>query len=94
MLWPRGNRLRFRRPHCIWPSWSRDGQSLFFQAAEPEPGWWRFNLGDTKSGADRHVEQRFPWPAMAGSQPGLNNTLITTRNTGTDEIYALDWETP
>jgi len=26
--------------------------------------------------------------------PAPNNSLITTRSVGTDEIYALDWEAP
>jgi hypothetical protein len=27
-------------------------------------------------------------------QAAPNNSLITARDAGTDEIYALDWETP
>ena len=26
--------------------------------------------------------------------PAPNNSLVTVRNVGTDEIYALDWEAP
>ncbi len=82
-------------PHTrnSWPNWSRDGQSLFFQSAEPEQSWWRFRL------ADRKLERVGPLKNVptAGDHwfaPGLHNSIITSRNTGTDEIYALDWEAP
>ncbi len=78
-------------PHGVWPNWSRDGRSLFFHLAEPEHAWWRFNLATRK--ADRVTTlNRIAGDAWFG--PGLNNTLITTQNNGTDEIYALDLEVP
>jgi len=79
--------------HSVWPSWSRDGRSLFFQAAEPERAWWRFNLGERKAQRITTLN-KVSAAGDAWFAPGLNKTLITTRNTGTDEIYALDWETP
>jgi eukaryotic-like serine/threonine-protein kinase len=76
-----------------WPNWSRDGHWLFFQSVEPEQSWWRFRL------TDRKLERVGPLKNLptAGDHwfaTGLNNTIITSRNTGTDEIYALDWEAP
>lgn len=79
--------------HSVWPSWSRDGHSLFFQAAEPERAWWRFNLGERKAQRITTLN-KISVAGDAWFAPGLNNTLITTRNTGTDEIYALEWEVP
>jgi Tol biopolymer transport system component len=75
-----------------WPTWSRDGESLFF-------------LGDCGGLCriwmrDRKVEKvvtdwgnirvaDWDWYAAAP-----DNSLITAREAGTDEIYALDWEAP
>ncbi len=80
-------------PRSVWPAWSRDGQSLFFEVIEPERAWWRFNLADRKTHLVTAVNKISPaGDAWFGS--GLDNTLITTQNNGTDEIYTLDWEAP
>jgi eukaryotic-like serine/threonine-protein kinase len=75
-----------------WPGRSRDGKSLFF-AAGPEVGWMRFTM------SDRKLERITPkQPLRVGEDgwfgPGLNNSLMTSRSRGTDEIYALDWDAP
>ncbi len=75
----------------LWPAWSREAESLFFHAMHPEPAWYRFRL------SDRKVEpivslKRIPVAADSWFTPALNNSLITTRDTGTKEIFALDWE--
>ncbi len=79
--------------HSVWPSWSRDGKSLFFQATDPEPAWWRFNLSDRKTERVTTLKN-IPVASDSWFVPGPNNTLLTTRSNGTDEIYALEWEVP
>jgi Tol biopolymer transport system component len=74
-----------------YPSWSRDGESLFFQGHEST--WWRVRI------RDRHLERVRSMKDMRLAGWGWfatapNNSLITARNTGTEEIYALDWELP
>ncbi len=76
-----------------YPGWSRDGESLFFWVSGPDQAWWRLRMNDRK------VEQvvslkNIPIAGDAWFAPGLNNSLITTRSIGTDEIYALDWVAP
>jgi serine/threonine protein kinase/Tol biopolymer transport system component len=76
-----------------YPGWSHDGQSLFFWVAGRDQAWWRLRM------SDRKVEQvislkKIPIAGDAWFAPGLNNSLITTRSVGIDEIYALDWEGP
>ena len=77
-----------------WPSWSPDGESLFFfEAATPDKAWFRLRM------SDRRVERitkpkQVPMSEDGWFAPAPNNSLITTRSTGTDEIYALDWEAP
>lgn len=70
-----------------WPAWSRDGEYLFFFA---DNACWRFRLSDRKLERVSDLKNTPDgWFA-----PGLNNTLITARSTGSDEIFALDWEAP
>ncbi len=77
--------------HSGWPDWSRDGESLFFVADNRETAWWRFRLSERK--LERIVSlKNIPVASDGWFAPGLNNTLITARGTGTDELYALDWE--
>jgi Tol biopolymer transport system component len=73
------------------PTWSRDGASLFFS---DESNWvWRIWM------RDRKVERVTNWENIRQAGWGWfaaapNNSLITARDAGTDEIYALDWEAP
>jgi len=74
-----------------YPSWSRDGESLFFQG--PDSTWWRIRIRDRHLERIRNMKDMrlagWGWFATAP-----NNSLITARNTGTEEIYALDWDLP
>ncbi len=73
-----------------WPSWSRDGESLFFHA---ERVWWRYRIDSQKTEKVTAIEKM----QVAGQGwfgPGLNNTLITARSIGTEEVFALDWQAP
>jgi serine/threonine protein kinase/Tol biopolymer transport system component len=73
------------------PSWSSDGESLFYRTFGNDPSWWRVRMRDRKA-------ERFAIPknirVTDWFAPVPNNSLITARSTGTDEIYALDWEAP
>ncbi len=71
-----------------WPSWSRDGESLFFHA---DQAWWRYRMIERKLEKVATIEKM----QIAGQgwfAAGLNNTLVSARSIGTEEIYALDWE--
>jgi hypothetical protein len=71
--------------------WSQDSRSLFFNA----PGWtlWRASVRDGKVETAAQVKglhlTNWRW---IGAAP--NNSILIARNTGTEEIYALDWELP
>jgi Tol biopolymer transport system component len=74
------------------PTWSRDGESLFFVGDE-SGGIWRIWMRDRKSEWvwNRGNIQVAGWGWFAAAP---DNSLITAREAGTDEIYALDWEAP
>jgi serine/threonine protein kinase/Tol biopolymer transport system component len=71
-----------------WPSWSRDGESIFFHA---DKAWWRYRLTDRKlemvASTDKMQLAGQGWFAA-----GLNNTIVTARAIGTEEVYALEWD--
>jgi eukaryotic-like serine/threonine-protein kinase len=76
-----------------FPGWSRDGESLFFWMVGPDQAWWRLGIRDRK--VERVVSlKNIPIAGDAWFAPGPNNSLITTRSIGVDEIYALVWQTP
>jgi hypothetical protein len=72
-------------------TWSQDGESLFFKG--PEWTLWRVRIRDRNLERVQNLENMrvagWGWFATAP-----NNSLITARQTGTEEIYALDWELP
>ena len=74
-----------------WPGWSQDGECLFYETFGDDASWWRVRMRDRKTERvallkNMRVDQWF--------EPAPNNSLITARSVGTDEIYALDWEAP
>jgi serine/threonine protein kinase/Tol biopolymer transport system component len=74
-----------------YPGWSSDGEFLFYRTFGNDTSWWRVRMRDRK--AERIAIPKnirvTDWFA-----PAPNNSLITARSVGTDEIYALDWEAP
>jgi Tol biopolymer transport system component len=74
-----------------YPSWSPDGESLFYETIGDDAAWWRVRLRDRKTERFAalkgiHVDMWFA--------PAPNNSLITSRRVVPGEIYALDWEAP
>jgi len=74
-----------------YPGWSLDGEYLYYMTSGDGTSWWRVRL------RDRKTERVATLKSMRVDEwfaPAPNNSLITARNVGTDEIYALDWEAP
>jgi serine/threonine protein kinase/Tol biopolymer transport system component len=74
-----------------WPGWSPEGDFLFYRTIGNSASWWRVRMRDRET-------ERIPIPknirVTDWFAPAPNNSLITARSVGTDEIYALDWEAP
>ena len=75
------------------PNWSRDGRAVYFDGLSgTDAAYYRVRL------ADRKLEQLFvtgvrrtgfEWTGLAP-----DDSPLLLRDTGTQEIYALDWEAP
>ena len=74
------------------PSWSWDGEFLFFESG-PGQWVWRVRMRDRKVErvADLNNIRVAGWGWFAAAP---NNSFITARDAGTEEIYALEWKAP
>jgi Tol biopolymer transport system component/DNA-binding winged helix-turn-helix (wHTH) protein len=78
-----------------YPSWSHDGQYLYFDSTLTEdPAFFRVRISDHRlerlaSLKDIH---RLWGPNAEWSGLGPGDSLLVTRNISSPEIYALDWQ--
>ena len=80
-----------------FPSWSRDSKYVYFDSLSPtEPAFVRVRISDGKMEkvADLKNVQRATSLFGAWSGLGPDDSPLVLRDTGTQEIYALDWEAP
>ena len=95
----------FDRTHQHWtvlarmgigfPSWSHDGQYLYFDSILTEdPAFFRVRISDRR--LERLVSlkdiHRLWGPNGEWSGLGPDDSLLVTRDIGSPEIYALDWQ--
>ena len=78
-----------------FPNWSKNGDYVYFMHAEDQPSVMRIRIRDRKLErvADlKNFRQTGYWGSWLGMTPDDSPLLL--RNTGTQEIYALDWQAP
>jgi hypothetical protein len=76
-----------------FPNWSKSGDHVYFLHAENEPSVMRVRIRDLKLErvADlKNFRQTGYWTVWLGMAPDDSPLLL--RDTGTQEIYALDWQ--
>jgi dipeptidyl aminopeptidase/acylaminoacyl peptidase len=78
-------------------AWSGDSETVYFDTARVEdPAFYRLRLRDRKLERLLSLKdiRRVQWPQ--GPWTGLtpDNSPLALRDTGTEDIYALDWEAP
>jgi eukaryotic-like serine/threonine-protein kinase len=78
-----------------FPNWSRDGQYVYFLRPLDHPAVMRIRI------ADHEMEQvldltSLPTVGNIGPWLGLgpDDSLLLLKDTGTQDVYALDWEAP
>ena len=81
---------------CRYPSWSRDGEHIYFQTFGPDAALYRIGIKGRK--LERVVSLKDfarafgtlgPWSGLA-----TDDSPVVDRDASFDEIYALDWEAP
>jgi hypothetical protein len=79
-----------------YPQWSHDGQWVHFVGGSGARTWYRVRVHDRKveqlfagKDAQRLIRERDLW---TGTAP--DDCVLTLRDAGTREIYALEWEAP
>jgi eukaryotic-like serine/threonine-protein kinase len=80
-----------------YPNWSRDGKYIYFQSSEgKEDGLYRVRIKDREieklasMQGLRRASGAFGW--WSGLAP--DDSPLTVRDVGSQEIYALDWQLP
>jgi Tol biopolymer transport system component len=77
-----------------WPSWSPDSQCIYFKG-DPGPDWYRVRIAN---GRLEHVASlralKMPPSGMGWIGLTPDGSTISTKDAGSTEIYALDWEAP
>jgi len=76
-----------------YPSWSHDGSHIYFDTLGEDSAFYRVRLSDRKverlvslKGTRRFWSDWEPWSGLAP-----DDSLLIQRDTGTQEIYALEW---
>ena len=83
--------------HAAYPNWSHDGNYVYFiNPYIAEPAVYRIRISDRKlelvtTLARQHLGWNIvgKWTGLAG-----DDSPLVLRDTGSEEIYALDWEMP
>jgi len=78
-----------------WPNWSHDGRCIYYIRDYPTSAVMRFRIADWK--VERVVDlKEFPTVGFYGTSLSLtpDDKPVMTRNIGTQEIFALDWQAP
>jgi Tol biopolymer transport system component len=78
-----------------YPTWSKSGEYLYFLHEEDQPSVMRIRVRDRK--LERVADlKKFRQAGFYGVWLGLapDDSPLLLRDTGTQEIYALDWQAP
>jgi len=80
---------------AAYPAWSQDGKYVYFQQQEPDVGVFRVGIRDRK--VEQVVNEKgFQLTGYWGLWLGLapDDSPLLLKDTGSQEIVALDWQAP
>jgi serine/threonine protein kinase/Tol biopolymer transport system component len=89
------------KPSVNFPNWSRDSRYIYFDSFGTDSGLYRVRVSDRKlerlasfKGFRRTATLAGGWSSIGWSGLAPDDSPLVVRDTGTQEIYALDWEAP
>jgi Tol biopolymer transport system component len=75
-----------------WPTWSRDGRSIYFED-NATTGWYRLSLDDGKLHLLTPIKDlKFAESTLGWIGVTPDGSLLATRDAGSTQMYVLDWE--
>ena len=85
------------KQRAAWPQWSRDGKYIsFFSFPDNDPALFRVRIGDRK--LERLASMKGFRQAWGGTGPWIgwapDDSPLALRDVGSQDIYALEWQTP
>ena len=83
------------RISCAWPNWSKNSDYVYFLQGEDQPSVMRVHIADKRIErvADlRNLRLTGYWGSWLGLAPDDSPLLL--RDTGSQDVYALDWLAP
>jgi Tol biopolymer transport system component len=76
-----------------YPTWSPDGQFLYFATTGEDQAWWRFRLRDRRPERIANVaELGLRTDFFFSVSP--HGIIITSRDLTSSQIYGLEWKAP
>ena len=87
--------LQLAKVRAAFPNWSKDGRAVYFLRWLEHPALMRVQLGDRQVGQVSDLTN-FPTTGNIGPWLGLgpDDSLLVLRDTGSQDIYSLDWQEP
>ena len=74
------------------PTWSRDGQYVYYDSVAKNPAYRRVKVGQTRSEVFVDLKNLHRYSAWCGLGP--DGSALFVRDVGSDEIYSLELELP
>ena len=79
-----------------YPNWSRDSRYIYFEGLRDGPAVFRVRVSDHKlerlislAGIRRFSGDQWQWSGLAP-----DDSFLLSRDAGTQEVYALEWQAP
>jgi hypothetical protein len=72
------------------PTWSRDGQYVYYDSVSKNPAYRRVKVGQTRSELLVDLKNLHRYGAWCGLAPDGSSLFV--RDVGSDEIYSLEME--
>jgi Tol biopolymer transport system component len=77
----------------VFPSWSPDGRFVYFVSTDDGGALWRIRMGGGRPERIISLRALSVSTSDASFSVSRENSIILSRESGSDQIYAADWKT-